>query len=78
MSKRSYYVSDIDVNLKMKKEKFVEKTVSDFKYKSNYMGDVLNLDRAVTAASCKNVGTAAISAADRSSSRSMTYSGHTI
>ena len=44
MSKRSYYVSDIDVNLKMKKEKFVEKTVSDFKYKSNYMGDVLNLE----------------------------------
>ena len=38
MSKRSYYISDIDVNLKMKKEKFVEKTTSDFKFKSNYMG----------------------------------------
>ena len=44
MSKRNYYVSDIDVNLKMKKEKFVEKTTSDFKFKSNYMGDVLNLE----------------------------------
>ena len=58
MSKRNYYVSDIDVNLKMKKEKFVEKTTSDFKFKSNYMGDVLNiewLDK--IEATCPNIDT---------------------
>lgn len=44
MSKRNYYISDIDVNLKMKKEKFSEKVESDYKFKSDYLGDVLNLE----------------------------------
>ena len=44
MSKRNYYVSDIDVNLKLKKDKFIENVSSEFKYKSDYLGDVLNLD----------------------------------
>ena len=44
MSKRSYYFSDIDVNQKTKKEKFAEKLESNYKYNSNYLGDVLNFE----------------------------------
>ena len=44
MSKRNYYISDIDVNLKAKKESFSQKVESDFKFKSNFLGDVLNLE----------------------------------
>lgn len=44
MSKRKYYFSDIDVNLKTKKEKFSEKLESNYKYHSNYLGDVLNFE----------------------------------
>ena len=44
MSKRNYYISDIDVNQKIKKEEFIEKTESDFAFKSNYLGDVLNFE----------------------------------
>ena len=44
MSKRNYYISEIDVNQKMKKKTFSEKLESDFIFKSNYLGDVLNLE----------------------------------
>ena len=58
MSKRNYYFSDIDINLKTKKELFSEKVESDFKFHSNYLGDVLDfewLDRIEEA--CPNIDT---------------------
>ena len=44
MSKRNYYFSDIDVNLKTKKQRFAENLESNYKYNSNYLGDVLNIE----------------------------------
>lgn len=58
MSKRNYYFSDIDVNLKTKKELFAEKVESDFKFNSNYLGDVLNLEWLdKIEATCPNIDT---------------------
>ena len=44
MSKRNFYVSDIDVNLKLRKEEVTSKLESDFSYKSNYLGNLLNME----------------------------------
>lgn len=58
MSKRNYYFSDIDVNLKTKKELFSNKVESDFKFNSNYLGDVLNLEWLdKIEATCPNIDT---------------------
>ena len=43
MSKRNFYMSDIDTNLKTKKDKFNQNIESDIVFKSNYLGDVLNI-----------------------------------
>ena len=43
MSKRNFYMSDIDTNLKNKKDKFNQNIESDIVFKSNYLGDVLNI-----------------------------------
>lgn len=43
MSKRNFYMSDIDTNLKNNKDKFNQNIESDIVFKSNYLGDVLNI-----------------------------------